>query len=183
MAILTRLGWVLSGATATQTDNTAHTSLTTHVLRIDTSPHSTQKPEEVLQSFWRLESLGIEDKEGTVLDGFTLFTHFEGCRYEVALPWKSSHPLLPDNLGLSQKRLKPDIMKEYGMISKKKLRQGIVEEVGQPGEGIPGRVHYLPHHTVVWKDKELRRYESCMMLRPKLRDAPLMSIPTRGAQV
>ena len=163
VAIRTRLGWVLSGATAMQADSTAHTYLTTHVLRIDASPHSTQKLEEVLQSFWRLESLGIEDKEGSILDEFTQSIHFEGGRYEVALPWKSSHPLLPDNLGLSQKRLegllrrlkqKPDIMREYDTIIKGQLQQGIVEEVCQPDEGIPGRVHYLPHHAVVRKDKE-----------------------------
>ena len=103
MAICTRLGWVLSGATAKEMDNTVHTYLTKHVLRIDASPHSTQKLEEVLQSFWHLESLGIEDKEGSILNAFTQSIHLEGGRYEVALPWKSSYPLLSDNLGLGQK--------------------------------------------------------------------------------
>ena len=163
VAIRTRLGWVLSGPTAMQMDNTAHTYLTTHVLRIDASPHSTQRLEEVLQSFWHLESLGIEDKEGSILDKFSQSIHFKGGHYEVTLPWKSSHPLLPDNLGLSQKRLegllqrlkqKPDIMGEYDTIIKRQLQQGIVEEVCQPDGGIPGRVHYLPHHAVVRKDKD-----------------------------
>ena len=45
-------------------------------------------------------------------------------------------------------------MQEYDSIIRVQLQQGIVEEVLQPDEGMEGRVHYLPHHAIVRKDKE-----------------------------
>ena len=51
--------------------STAHNFLTTYVLRIDATP-STQDPlDEVLHSFWNLESLGVDPKADSVLEEFT----------------------------------------------------------------------------------------------------------------
>lgn len=44
-------------------------------------------------------------------------------------------------------------MHEYDSIIKTQLRQGIVEEFGHPDSAVSGRVHYLPHHAVVRRDK------------------------------
>ena len=164
VAIHTRLGWVLSGVTpVSRKPRTSHSFLTTHVLQIDASPHCSESLDEVLHSFWNLESLGIEDPGNTVLEEFAQTIHFNKGRYEVALPWKDSHPPLPDNFDLSSKRLQgllrrlrqdPDIMREYDSIIKSQQQQGIVEEVDQASSGVSGRVHYLPHHAVVRKDKE-----------------------------
>ncbi len=67
VAVHTRLGWVLSGSLSMEEG--CSTALTTHVLRIDANP-STQDPlNEVLHSFWDLESLGVVDtKEDSVLE-------------------------------------------------------------------------------------------------------------------
>ena len=68
VAIHTRLGWVLSGVTpVSRKPRTSHSFLTTHVLQIDASPHCSESLDEVLHSFWNLESLGIEDPGNTVL--------------------------------------------------------------------------------------------------------------------
>lgn len=45
--------------------------LTTHVLRVDTSPYEVDGLDEVLHSFWNLESMGIKDSEDSMLDEFT----------------------------------------------------------------------------------------------------------------
>ena len=87
---------------------------------------------------------------------------FKHGRYEVLLPWKEKHSVLPDNYKLSLKRLKslirrlqqdPDILKEYHSVIQDQLRKGIVEMVEEPHISESGRVHYLPHHAVIWKDK------------------------------
>ena len=81
----------------------SHSLLTTHVLRVDASPHHTENLEELLHSFWNLESLGIEDPESSVLEEFTKTVCFKESRYEVSLPWKDACPPLPDNYELSKK--------------------------------------------------------------------------------
>ena len=167
VAVHTRLGWVLSGTTSVPVKkSSSHSHLITYVLHVDASPHCTEHLDEVLQSFWQLESLGIEDKGDSVLNEFAQSVCFREGRYEVSLPWKASHIPLPDDLSLSQKRLQgllrrlrqdPDTLQEYDSIIRVQLQQGIVEEVLQPDEGMEGRVHYLPHHAIVRKDKETTR--------------------------
>ena len=163
VAIHTKLGWVLSGTLSTEEGcPTTHNFLTTHVLRIDATP-STQDPlDEVLHSFWNLESLGVDSKAGPVLDEFTQTVQFKNGHYEVSLPWKNSHPMLPDNYLLSKKRLEglvkrlrhdPEVLKEYDSIIQSQRSQGIVEEVGRREESAEGQIHYLPHHAVVRRDK------------------------------
>ena len=94
--------------------------------------------------------MGIEDPGDTVLEEFTQTVQFNEGRYEVTLPWKDSHALLPDNFVLSSKRLRrllhklrqtPDILREYDSVIKSQLKQGIVE-VDQPSHGVSGRAHH-----------------------------------------
>ena len=161
-AIHTRFGWVLSGVTPLpRSPNTSHSFLTTHVLKIATSQAPKESLEDILHSFWRLESLGIESMEKTVLEGFVQSNCFKDGRYEVRLPWKEPHPPLPDNYKLSHRRLEsllhrlkhdPAVRQEYGTIIKTQIQQGIVEEVDQSHKPL-GEVHYLPHHAVIRKDK------------------------------
>ena len=81
VALRTRLGWVLSGMVPEQ--RSPLSLLTTHVLRVDASPHHTGNLDEILRSFWNLESLGIEDTESSVLEEFTQTVRFKEGRYEV----------------------------------------------------------------------------------------------------
>ena len=89
---------------------------------------------------------------------------FTNERYEVHLPWKTPHPLLPDNYQyqFSRKRLEnvlerlrhdPEVLREYDCVIKEQLHRGIVEVVEKPSEGEVGRVHYIPHHAVIRRDK------------------------------
>jgi hypothetical protein len=163
VAIRTSLGWVLSGAVPTSRNQPSSISfLITHALRVS-APTSTENLDEVLRSFWNLESLGIQSTEESVLGEFTQTIRFQNGRYQVALLWKDPHPPLPDNYKLSSKglmgllcRLKehPEVMCEYDATIKNQLQQGIVEEVNEPNNPVSGTVHYLPHHAVVRTDKE-----------------------------
>jgi len=55
------------------------------------------------------------------------------------------------------KRLKhnPDVRREYHAVIQEQLRKGIVEQVVEDTPAnMDGRVHYLPHHAVIRKDKQ-----------------------------
>ena len=162
IAMNTRLGWLLSEVTMMPRELQQSHNLLAHVLSIDASPQQDGRLEEVLQSFWRLESWGIDGSKECVLEEFNQTVQFKEGHYEVTLPWKHSHPPLPDNYALYQKRLNglihrlrsnPEIMREYNAIIQSQLQQGIVEEFAQT-DVVAGQVHYLPHHAVVRKDKE-----------------------------
>ena len=142
---------------------TSHNFLTTHVLRVEALPSTQENLDEVLHSFWKLESLGVEPKMDSVLEEFTQTAKFKEGRYEVSLSWKESHPKLPDNYQLSQKRLDglirrlkrdPEILREYNAILQTQLERGIVEAVDLRDDSVSNLIiYYLHHHAVVRRDK------------------------------
>ena len=108
-------------------------------------------------------------------DEFTKHVYRQGDRYEVTLPWKEEHLPIPNNYELSSNRLrsmhfklqnKPELLKEYDQIIKKKLSSRIVEEVPekeiekievttiQSSDAHSENVHYVPHHVVIRQNRE-----------------------------
>ena len=165
-AIQTKLGWVLSGPTSAVPVQAEHNTLTTHVLKCSHDASATLGSLSVddsdrLDRFWKLESIGILDQ--SVHEQFNDQISQKEGRYEVNLPWKATHPLLPDNYALCAQRLKvqqkkfelrPSLEKEYDAVINQQLASGVIEVVHNPEEGEPGRVHYLPHHAVIRENKE-----------------------------
>ena len=167
-ALGTRLGWVLSGPVEDERmpiSKPATNLATTHVLRCATSPTQTQSQgiERDLRAFWDLKSLGILKQERSVHDEFESTIAFKDGRYEVNLPWKEQYQILPDNFEMSRRRLMsllqrlqrdPEILKEYDAVIKDQLNRGIVEIVDKKDVGEMGKVHYMPHHAVIRRDKQ-----------------------------
>ena len=90
----------------------------------------------------------------------------DGERYEVKLPFKESHPLLPDNYQLSKLRLeslvrrlksKPEVLKHYDSIIQDQLEKNIIEPVNLEEQPELGKVHYLPHREVIRLDKDITK--------------------------
>ena len=107
VAINTRLGWVLSGPTASSPPEASSACLMTHTLRVDGQPQDSLMLDERLTSFWELESFGITpEAECSIHEDFASNIHLVDGRYEVQLPWKKNHPMLPDNYQLALKRLR-----------------------------------------------------------------------------
>lgn len=164
-AIHTKLGWVLSGPINEMPTKTADSvNLTsTHVLKCQaTNPISHGSWDPQLEKFWNLESLGIQTDERSVYEEFDQKISYDGFKYTVGLPWKEPHPILPDNYGLSKKRLmslftrlksEPEVLKEYHSVISEQIERGIVERVFEDTSGELGDVHYLPHHPVIRRDK------------------------------
>ena len=162
IAIHTKLGWVLSGPTNSMDLPESSVNLvTTHVLRVDSQECENRGLEEGLRSFWELESLGISSPEKTLYEDFSKSVTFRDGRYEVSLPWREVHEPLPDNYQLSLGRLRsllhrlkqtPDIFQEYNKVIQDQIERGIVEPVNDSTTSS-SKVHYLPHHAVIRKDK------------------------------
>ena len=131
------------------------------MLQADTQMPETIGLEAQLRSFWELESLGIYKEERTLYDDFASNVTFQDGRYKVSLPWKEFHEPLPNNYHLSLKRLRglqhrlnqdPAILREYDSAIRDQQKKGMIEAV-KVGEPCSNRVHYLPHHAVVRRDK------------------------------
>lgn len=152
-------GWILHGPIATASCQTSilHTGVNFCVT------------EEVLQSFWNCEALGIEDKEFKAspefLDTMKLpKRESEEGRYQVSWPWIDEISIEMDEaievagerLKSLTKRLKRDtnLLQQYDEVIKDYERQQICEKVdeGEQKE-TEGRVRYLPHHCVVKNEK------------------------------
>ena len=81
---------------------------------------------------------------------------FTGERYQVKLPFKENHPMVPDSYTNASRRLatviknlktQPEILKQYDQVIKEQLESGVVE-VRQDQVLEPGNVHYLPHREL-----------------------------------
>ena len=155
----TKLGWIHSGPAVRKEGSEPHTTLVSHVLRVD-GLCSTKSLDKELHSFWDMESIGIVEGEQIVQNQFEDNVHFENGRYAVSLPWKKSGLFLHDNYQLSLRRLNglyrrlkksPELLEKYDSIIREQLALGIVEPV--EGSNAFSRIHYLPHHAVVRQDK------------------------------
>lgn len=104
-AIETRVGWVLSGPIESDsTDQITVGFVDIHILRVDMRSDQLET-DEGLRQFWELKSMGINPIEESVHSRFTREIKFRDGRYEVSLPWRKSHPKLPENYELCVNRL------------------------------------------------------------------------------
>ena len=164
----TRLGWVLSGPVEGSTHNTdpsVNLVSSIHVLRCASEPTQPESNGLIgeLKRFWDLGSLRISSSEQSVYNQFINTITFQCGRYEVHLPWKDAHPILPDNYETSLKRLQsllhrhkdePNVLLEHDVVIREQIENGNAERVSKPETGEVGRVHYSPHHAVIRRDKE-----------------------------
>ena len=132
VALGTKIGYVLSGpvqATSYANDSTVNFS-ETHVLMVTSEIVQENILEREIKAFWDLESLGIKSNEPAVYDNFLKDITFDGIRYEVRLPFKETHPPLPDNYQLSKTRLEslvrhlksnPELFRQYDQVIQEQL--------------------------------------------------------------
>ena len=93
----------------------------------------------MLKTFWNLESIGIRENERYMYQESSddICINKEG-RYEVDLPFKFSHPVLPDNFEQCKKRFEskfnqmkndPELLSKYDETFKEQQKLGIIEQV------------------------------------------------------
>ena len=166
IALESCLGWILSGPVydCPASASTEVNLTDTHVLTLASNERGEERLlEQQVANFWNLESIGISKDELSLYETFQDEIEFINGRYQVGLPWKQDHPVLPDNYALCKRRLQstlaklkanPPLMNDYRQIMKDQEERGIIERVEPHQEALVGKVTYLPHHPVVRKDKE-----------------------------
>ena len=114
-----------------------------------------------LDRMWSLEGVGISPEETSscespVYSRFKETLGFDGERYVVSLPWKSSVELDNNNFGSAVKRYQgltrklqgsSSLLKDYRAVFSDYENAGIIEKVLGRSDGP--REFYLPHHPVV----------------------------------
>lgn len=165
-AISMHLGWVLSGPTHCLDKCTSVNVITSHTLKIDSQEVQSRTDEGMdvtLQQFWDLESLGVKRDDRSTLENFDESIVFKNGCYQVRLPWKETHPALPDNYQLSKKQLlrllhclkqRPSTLRDYDATIKEQLSKEIIKQVDKSEPSILRATHYIPHHAVIRQDKQ-----------------------------
>ena len=108
VALATKLGYVLSGPTMVTVDGANDNSVNltaTHVLKVEASVLKQDSLTSELRRFWDYESFGIQVQGLSLYDKFVDEVDFVKGRYQVRLPFKEDHKLLPDNFALCKSRL------------------------------------------------------------------------------
>ena len=164
----TKFGYVFSGPVNNVPFEEVITNfITAHAVKADAMEVTSQEIlDSYMKHFYDLETLGISSKEVSVHEKFLDDIKFNGKRYSVKLPFKETPSILPDNYNLSLNRLKglikrlkadPELFQEYNSVMKEQYQRGILEDVDLSQPTTVGRVHYLPNHPVVRKDKSTSR--------------------------
>ena len=176
-ALHTKLGWVLSGPIESSMcvcDPSVNLVSSTRVLRCaagQSQPLNNDLTGE-LKRFWDLESLGISSPEQSVHSQFIDSISFKHGRYEVHLPWKHVHPILPDNYETSHKRLmsllnrlrqEPQVLLDYDAVIKDQIKRGIVERISEPASGEVGGFTTCLIMLSLEETKRLQNSELSMM--------------------
>ena len=167
----TKLGWVLSGPISEESyPDSGINVATTHSMTIDAyvPEESLQELDNRLKMFWDLESFVVNQNESSVYQEFQKEVTRKGNRYEVSLPWKQSHPALPDRYDLALRRLNgllkrlrrnAELLHQYDNVIKEQIGNKFIEKVNNPSIQAGNQTHYLPHHAVVREDKKTTKLE------------------------
>ena len=155
VAFGSKLGWLLSGPVTKCNPS----SLTTHVENNVLHVKTTKFEELKIDNFWKLDLLGIQEKELSVCEKVMEDIKFENNRYVVKLPFNENIPFVSDNYDVNLNRLSKltnrlsksiDTLVKYDKVITDQLEHGVIEEV--ESIGIRGKAKYLPHQAVIRDD-------------------------------
>ena len=167
VARLTNLGWVCFGPTLVEEfrrDSRSHFTRTYRSSPIYKQP----APDDILRSFWELESLGIKDnveqpmttEEVAAVKQAAETLEFQNGRYKIGIPWKDSEPKLADIYDIALMRLKSqekslkrkdlDIAYMYCQVFEDYLKKGYIQKLTKSQDK---EQWFLPHFPVVREDK------------------------------
>ncbi|XP_063411556.1 uncharacterized protein LOC134694475 [Mytilus trossulus] len=153
-AVSSKLGYLLSGPIPVKNNNQS-----TSMMNVLIS-HKQETCD--LEKFWKLESLGIDEKEvdTQLIDVMETFAESsitkQNGKYVSKLPWKENCPELPTNKEIVKRRTEnlirriskdKEMFRMYGDIISDQERRGFIEEVSDETL-TENRIHYIPHHAV-----------------------------------
>ena len=110
-----------------------------------------------------MDSIGILPDEGSVYEQFLENICMKDGRYQVQLPGKETHPLLPDNYNICVNRLQSllhrlrkddNLLHKNDQIIREQLDLGIIEHVDLSVPKEVNQIHHLPHHGIIRQGKD-----------------------------
>ena len=155
VALGSKLVWLLSDPVTKHNPSSLTTHVENNILHIKTTNFEERK----VGYFWKLDLLGIQEKELSVCEKVMEDIKFENNRYVVKLPFKEMIPFVSDNYDVSLNRLSNlknrlsksiDTLVKYDKVITDQLEHGVIEKV--ESIGIPGKDKYLPHQAVIRDD-------------------------------
>ena len=180
VAMKTKLGWVVSGPVEGiySNENSHCFRVDVEVLNRDVDPLVNE-----LHKFWETENVGC-DRRISIEDEFEAEVKFDNGRYEVKMPFKEEHAMLPDNYALSKMRLSNLLKKlksnsllaaEYQKVIETQLESGIIEKVNDTEPVEVGKVCYLPHKAVIRENKETTKVRVVFDASAKTPEGPSLN--------
>ena len=150
VAINTKLGWVLSSVVSSPTQGTSSTCLVIHAQRVEGLPQNLQVnwvTDSNLSGSWSHLAFPAH----IPLSMMSLGEISNICRWQV----RSRASLERKTSSIARQLPSVDlaILRECFSTIQDQIQQGIIEMV-DPSKECPDDIHYLPHHAVVWRDKE-----------------------------
>ena len=151
-AVASKLGYLLSGPM----QPTPHSSEASVLMVTNSSQF-----EFDLQRFWDLESVGVSLTDETAKDNIlkhyltSCLTRDDDGAYVARFPWKSTHPVLPTNITVAERRTRhlikqlaknPKQFQVYNQILTEQETRGFIERVDVSRDH--SSTHYIPHHPV-----------------------------------
>ena len=151
-AVDSKLGYLLSGPV-----QSALRSPTTNALMVINSSCNAFD----LERFWELESVGVSLTDETAKDNMlkqyltSCLTRDVDSAYIARFPWKPTHPVLPTNIAVAERRTRhlvkrlamtPKLLQVYNQILTEQEARGFIERVDVTKDH--SGTHYLPHHPV-----------------------------------
>ncbi|GBM54292.1 hypothetical protein AVEN_152736-1, partial [Araneus ventricosus] len=124
-----------------------------------------EKLSRTLESFWNIESLGVNSPDER-LENEEALRLFENSiqqnndRYEVRLSWINENVILHDNYANAERRFfnlskqfrsNLNFYKEYKQVINDQIKDGIIEKV-DPNASQGERIYYIPHRAVLRKN-------------------------------
>ena len=168
-ARLCPLGWTTISRIGSGDRVEASNTTYLHTFRAQIVSQEDRPLEELLKSFWDLETIGItpecsvglnpEEKLAWRKDSESI--KFKGERYEVAVPWRNERPSLPENCSMAERRLQlverklaKDTMlaNAYQQCIDEYEKKGYIREVPED-EPKPESEWFLTHFPVVRPEK------------------------------
>ena len=127
-----------------------------------TRPHIFSEINDSLKRFWEIDTIhenGVQAmtrEEKFAMDKTRLSLVHDGERYQVATPWKTDCPMLPNNYEMANSRLRntekrlirqPLVGEDYHRVITSYVDKGYIRKV-HPTESKPKSTWYLPHFPV-----------------------------------
>ena len=173
-AVETRLGWVVNGPVKPTKDAQIKVNRV-KVREKDVHQMVIDMYNEDSKDSSSIEDRGMSEK---TVSGWNSLIHLvpgkrmDSMSHEIALPFRESDPVLPNNRNVAVKRLNglrrkliadSKLHKDYASFMSDMLEKGYAEEAHEDARGTDGKVWYIPHHSVrhAQKPDEVRVVFDC----------------------